>query len=406
MAEATAERERTETEQETEAVVRAYFAAVTAKDVEGMIDLWTPGGAGRFAGGREISVPDGYREQFGQIFRAIEDWDFEVEDLYAHQDRATVRWRVRGTFSGAPFEGLEPTGDRIELEGADLLVVRDGKVADLVAFINFADFARQVGVMPPMDSALERRMTAANNARTRLARRIASEPERVADGVWRIAGGFPLKMVNTFLIEDGDGVVVYDAGIRQMARAIAMAAGRIGPVRRVVLGNGHSDHRGGAGAIGAPVFCHPAERPNAESPDLPSYFDYSKLSLPPARFLVPRLQRSWDGGPVEVAGTLEEGDEVAGFRVLHLPGHAPGVIGLWRESDRLALSNDCFAMIDGQTGIPVAARVPHPAFNHDTGAARESIRKLAALGPATAWPGHFGPLTGDVRGTLERLAAG
>jgi hypothetical protein len=48
--------------------------------------------------------------------------------------------------------------------------------------------------------------------------------------------------------------------------------------------------------------------------------------------------------------------------------------------------------------------VPHPAFNWDTEAARASMRKLAALEPAAAWPGHRGPLTGDVRAVLEEAA--
>jgi hypothetical protein len=32
------------------------------------------------------------------------------------------------------------------------------------------------------------------------------------------------------------------------------------------------------------------------------------------------------------------------------------------------------------------------------------MRKLAALEPAAAWPGHAKPLTGDVRSQLERAA--
>jgi hypothetical protein len=48
--------------------------------------------------------------------------------------------------------------------------------------------------------------------------------------------------------------------------------------------------------------------------------------------------------------------------------------------------------------------VPLGAFNKDTELARASIRKLAALDPAAAWPGHADPLTGDVRAQLERAA--
>ncbi len=49
---------------------------------------------------------------------------------------------------------------------------------------------------------------------------------------------------------------------------------------------------------------------------------------------------------MKIAGTVSEGDEVAGFKVIELPGHAPGLIALWRESDRLALVSDCFYTID------------------------------------------------------------
>ena len=134
------------------------------------------------------------------------------------------------------------------------------------------------------------------------------------------------------------------------------------------------------------------------------YFDFSQLERWTARTFMPLLLKTWDGGPVKVDQTVKEGDEVAGFQVIHLPGHAPGLIGLWRESDRLALVSDCFYTLDPQTGRKGHARVPHRAFNQDTEQARASIRKLAAMEPATAWPGHADPLTGDVRDQLERAA--
>ena len=110
--------------------------------------------------------------------------------------------------------------------------------------------------------------------------------------------------------------------------------------------------------------------------------------------MYPYLLRYWDGGPVEIAGTVDEGDDVSGFQVVHLPGHAPGLIGLFRERDRLALTSDCFYVIDPETSRQSPPGPPHPAFNEDTEQARESIRKLAALEPSAAWPGHADPVTG------------
>jgi hypothetical protein len=48
--------------------------------------------------------------------------------------------------------------------------------------------------------------------------------------------------------------------------------------------------------------------------------------------------------------------------------------------------------------------VPIAIYCYDLDGARASIRKLAALEPAAAWPGHGLPVTGDVRAKLERAA--
>ncbi|MEX2195433.1 MAG: MBL fold metallo-hydrolase [Thermoleophilaceae bacterium] len=232
--------------------------------------------------------------------------------------------------------------------------------------------------------------------------------EPVAGGVWVVRGGFPKKLMNVYLLEDDGGVTVFDAGIHDMVDGIKAAAAGMGGIKRVVLGHAHEDHRGAAPGLGAPVFCHEADRRYAEDPLRPhtDYFDMSKIEPALMRFLYPRFLRLWDGGPCEVAGTVAEGDDVAGFRVVHLPGHAPGLIGLWRESDRLALVTDTFYTLDPMkiTSPSGPPRVPHRAFNRDTDEARASIRKLAAMEPAAAWPGHADPVTGDVRAQLERAA--
>jgi glyoxylase-like metal-dependent hydrolase (beta-lactamase superfamily II) len=79
------------------------------------------------------------------------------------------------------------------------------------------------------------------------------------------------------------------------------------------------------------------------------------------------------------------------------------MIGLWREADRLALSSDCFYTLD-MWGRNCPPRAPFATYNYDTEQARASMRKLAALEPAAAWPGHALPATGDVRSQLEQAA--
>src|SRR4051812_16314125 len=208
--------------------------------------------------------------------------------------------------------------------------------------------------------------------------------EKVADGVWLLRGD-TRKAMNIYFLEDGDGVVQFDAGTKAMVKKARAAAAQLGGLKRVVLGHAHADHRGTAPSMGVPVFCHPDEVGDAESDAaIAPYMDLSQLPVAPVRWIYPLLLRRGDGGAVKVDGTVSEGDEVAGFRVIHFPGHAPGLIGLWRESDRLALVSDVVYFVDSARLKPLPqgeASVPHPAWAWDHAKAKESVRQLSALEP-------------------------
>lgn len=212
--------------------------------------------------------------------------------------------------------------------------------------------------------------------------------------------------MNVYLLEEPGGVVVFDTGIKGMATGIKQAAERFGGITRVVLGHGHTDHRGAAPQLDAPVYCHPDEVVDAEGSGGFRYWPpLRKSDLPrSARLMHPFLHRHvWDGGPVHISGTVSQGEEVAGFRVVHAPGHAPGLIVLWREEDGLALVSDLFYTID-MNGRHAPAHMPDDTYNWNSEMARESARKIAALEPTAAWAGHGDPLTGDVRSQIERFA--
>jgi hydroxyacylglutathione hydrolase len=242
---------------------------------------------------------------------------------------------------------------------------------------------------------------------------MAPQPEKVAEGVWRLAGDIKSGM-NVYYLSDEGGVTQFDAGTRPMTKHCARVSAELGGLKRIVLGHSHSDHRGSAPGLDAPVLCHPDERPYAESQTggIPEYWDMDEIDWWPSRLLYKHyLHRRWDGGAVRISDTLGEGDEIAGFRVFHFPGHAPGQIGLWRESDRVALVSDTIYLVDSIRLKPLPEGegpvVPHPVWNQDTRQAAESVRRLASLEPTTVLAGHEEPLEGDraeVRSRLERAA--
>jgi steroid delta-isomerase-like uncharacterized protein len=161
------------TEQPTEAgaVARSYFEAVGERDLEAMVSHYEPGGTGEIHGLVELTVPDSFRAWFANLFAAFPDFHFEILDVVAAGEKAAVRWRATGTFSGnARFEGMDPTGARVDLTGCDVLTIRNGKIQRNEAYMNGSQMAQQLGALPPAGSLPERAMLAALNLKTRLAR--------------------------------------------------------------------------------------------------------------------------------------------------------------------------------------------------------------------------------------------
>lgn len=224
---------------------------------------------------------------------------------------------------------------------------------------------------------------------------------QIAPGVRRVTVGAPVGS-HVYLIDHPEGVIAFDAGVRGTGAQVLAAAGR--PITRVVLSHSHPDHRGGAGELRAPVLCHRDEVADAEGDGGLHYADFGLIRNPAVRAVFPQLVATWDGGPVVIAGTVDDGDEVGGFRVVHVPGHAPGLIALYRAADGLLLAADAVYTLDLETGGPAVPRVPHPAVNWDTALARAAIGRLAALAPRSVRTGHAGDVGRPVTEQLHRAA--
>lgn len=202
---------------------------------------------------------------------------------------------------------------------------------------------------------------------------------RIADGVWQL-WGFPRHLFNIYLVED----VLIDAGTRWARRRILRQL-RDRPLKLVALTHCHPDHQGSAAAIcnhfHVPLACHEADVPAMEG----------RAPMQPDNRLLRLGNWCWSGPPRPVDRILHDGDEVAGFRVYHAPGHTPGHIILFRSTDRLAIAGDLLANVHFVSGRP-GLREPPQRFCVDPAQNRRSLRVLMDLQPATVCFGHGPPL--------------
>ncbi len=156
-----------------EAHVRSYFDALAARDVRAVGSHWREDGVaeivplGIFRGRSEIM------EFFAATFAAAPDMETTVTRVVAAEESAAVEWRMEGTFDGEQFQGIDPTGGRLELRGLDLIEVEGDEIVSNTAYYDGMAFARQVGMMPPQDSGAERAIKSAFNAVTKARRAIA-----------------------------------------------------------------------------------------------------------------------------------------------------------------------------------------------------------------------------------------
>jgi hydroxyacylglutathione hydrolase len=204
---------------------------------------------------------------------------------------------------------------------------------------------------------------------------------QVADGVWQISL-MPRDAVNAYVLGD----VLVDAGYGGQGKKVVKALGGH-RLTAHTLTHAHPDHAGGSkhvvDTLGVP-FWAPAndagavERGQSEGPD--------------RRFngLVERMGRF---ATVPITRRLQEGEEVAGFTVIDTPGHSPGHISFWRESDRVLVCGDVWFNMNVFTlrpGLRAPLKLPtvDPALN------ARSQQKLVDLQPDVVCFGHGPVMTG------------
>jgi glyoxylase-like metal-dependent hydrolase (beta-lactamase superfamily II) len=235
--------------------------------------------------------------------------------------------------------------------------------------------------------------------------------DELPGGIRRLTFPLPLgiRHVHCYLLPGEDGWTLVDTGLGLPGAEERWAPLRQldGPVARIVVTHFHPDHVGGAEDVseltGAPVLQGERDHEQSERvwgrPDwserLADYLSANGLPedaaaelRPEAATFGPFIRYARDPEP------LVEGDEVDGWRVVELPGHADGHLCLLRDGVLVA-GDHLLGAITPTVGLYPDSR-PDPLGDY-----LASLQRTIELEPRFALPGHGDPLEDPVSRARE-----
>jgi glyoxylase-like metal-dependent hydrolase (beta-lactamase superfamily II) len=241
----------------------------------------------------------------------------------------------------------------------------------------------------------------------------------VAHRVW----GKKDLFVNFYIIqsEQTDSWILVDAGLKTAySKILALAQELFGTDARpsaIILTHGHFDHVGSLTRLAArwnvPVYAHELEMPylNGKSGYPPPDSSVGGGMMAYMADLYPKE-------PIDLSGNVlslpHDGSILPDFpewRYLHTPGHAPGHISLWRESDKTLIAGDAFVTTRQESATAVLLQTevisgPPKYFTCDWPKAEASVKMLAELNPNVVATGHGKPMKGaQMQTELATLAS-
>jgi glyoxylase-like metal-dependent hydrolase (beta-lactamase superfamily II) len=229
---------------------------------------------------------------------------------------------------------------------------------------------------------------------------VASAPERIAPGVYRV-DAFRLKyFISVLLLENDDGWTLVDTGIagseEKIKDAIEGLGSGPGDLKRIFITHQHDDHTGGLKGL---LEWAPNAEVGATAHEAEVISGRRGLD-PPSNAFFRRMVGDAQGPGVPVGKVLREGDLVSGFRIVSTPGHTPGHVSLLRDSDGLLFTADAFGC------LPLRIRVGvRKALCVDPTLAKNSAQKLLSERFSTVVMAHGPVLRSDAREKLQKAVA-
>lgn len=211
-----------------------------------------------------------------------------------------------------------------------------------------------------------------------------------------------LGFSNCFLLREADGLTLIDTSVQGCEKQIVAAARKFGgAIRRILLTHAHGDHMGSLDGLHRLLGNVDVAISEREAPLLRK--DLALRPGEPRKKLKPFL---FPGAKTQPTHTLTEGELFGSLRCYYTPGHTPGQMSFLDERTGMLIAGDAMISIGGLTSVtqpPWYFPIPK-LLSWDLPMAAESVKKLAALQPASVATGH-GRFSPDGLAAMARAMA-
>lgn len=217
---------------------------------------------------------------------------------------------------------------------------------------------------------------------------------------------------------DQNDWVLIDAGMPRSSEKLIQEAenlfGKNNPPKAIILTHGHFDHVGALVELvehwNVDVYAHEMELPylsgvkNYPEPD--PTVDGGLLAKVSKLYPNEAIKLGSSAKALPLDGTVPG---MEGWRWVHTPGHTPGHISLFRDTDRILIAGDAFVTVKQESLYKVVLQKkeisgPPRYLTPDWEAAKRSVEELNALQPARAITGHGRPMEdGELAENLDLL---
>lgn len=99
-----------------------------------------------FAGANGERGPQGFRQTVERMVTAFPDLRFELEDLFAADDKVCLRWRFEAAHLG-PLAGVAPTGKTAVQQGIAIYQASGGKLTHAWLQVDRLGVLQQIGAV-------------------------------------------------------------------------------------------------------------------------------------------------------------------------------------------------------------------------------------------------------------------